>query len=337
VRRRRIAIGALATALTAACLYGALFTVDVTEAALVMRFGRIVRVESEPGLHVKAPFDSVERLDRRVTLSRPPPAEYLTVDKHNVVIESLATWRIADPARYVASVGTRADADVRLSDVMLGTMGSVLGTYPAASLVAPDGKAERFRGVVERIRSGVAAFAQTQYGIEILDVQLLRIALPDQNREHVFERMKAERGKMAKELRTEGEFQAKKIIAQADHERTRIDAQAYEQAQRIRAEGDAEAARIFATAYGRNPAFYKFQRTLQAYEKLLDENTTIFLPADAEMMRVLYPKRSGPLIAPPVTAQARAAQPPAMSLARRTRPGSAPASTGTPEPQEMQR
>ena len=111
-----------------------------------MRFGRVVRVVAEPGLHVKAPFDDVLRLDRRMTFSRPAPAEYLTVDKNNVVVESLATWRIADPGRFLATVRTRANADVRLADVMLGEIGSVLGTYPAAALIAPDGN----RGALPR-------------------------------------------------------------------------------------------------------------------------------------------------------------------------------------------
>jgi modulator of FtsH protease HflC len=331
-RRVRILLAA-AVALLAWGIQGALFTVDVTQHALVMRFGQVVRIVSEPGLHAKAPFDSVLRLDRRIAFSRPAPAEFLTVDKRNVVVESLATWRIADPGRFVATVRTRVDADVRLADVMLGEIGSVLGTYPAATLIAPDANPDRFRGAVTAIRSAVAGFVRSAYGIEIVDVELLRIALPEQNREHVFDRMKAERGKMAKALRTAGESKAKKIVAEADHERTRIEAEAYAQVQRARGEGDAEATRIYAAAYGRNPSFYKFLRTLQAYEKLLDENTTVFLPADAEVMRVLRPKQGG-VVAPPVTAKRKPTAPePAVSLARRGKQGagSAPASTIGPD------
>jgi len=338
--RLRIGMYAALFALLAWSIYGTLFTVDVTESALVMRFGRIVRIASDPGLHVKAPFDHVLRLDRRMTFSRPAPAEYLTVDKHNVVVESLATWRVADPGRFVATVRTHANADARLGDAMLGEIGSVLGTYPAAALIAPDGNPDRFRGVVTSIRDGVAKFARSAYGIEIVDVELVHITLPEQNRDHVFERMKAERGKMAKELRTVGEYKAKKIVAEADHERTRIESEAYDQLQRIRAEGDAEATRIYAAAYGRNPSFYKFLRTLQAYEKLLDENTTVFLPADADVMRVLRPRQVGPAIAPPVTAKSKPAPPaPAVSLARRNKlgAGSAPASTFVPDGGDGQR
>jgi len=286
---RRMAVTLVAIALLAWALVACLFTVDVTEFGLVTRFGSVVRVVHEPGLHIKAPFDTVVSLDRRLTFSRPGQAEYLTVDKKNIVVESLVTWRIADPERYLVTLATRSAADPRLADVMLGEVGSVLGTHPAASLIAPDGNTQRFRDIVGEIRERVAAYARTAYGIDVIDVELLRLSLPEQNRIPVFERMKAERGKMAKEYRTAGELQGRKIIAQADREKSHIEAEAYSQVQRAKAEGDAEATRIYSAAFSRNPAFYKFMRTLQAYEKFMDENTTLFLPANSEVLRVLGP------------------------------------------------
>jgi membrane protease subunit HflC len=279
----------IVVALAAWTLVASLFAVDVTEYALVTRFGGVVRVVREPGLHLKAPFDRVVRLDRRLTFSRPGPAEYLTVDKKNIVVESLVTWRVAEPERYFVALPTRSAADVRLADVLLGEVGATLGSYASGALIAPDGNAQRFQRIVAAIRDRVASFARAAYGIEVVDVELLRLSLPEQNRISVFERMKAERGKMAKEYRTAGEVQARKIIAQADREKVHIEAEAYEQAQRIRAEGDAEATRIYSAAFGKNPGFYKFVRTLQAYEKFMDESTTLFLPADAEVLRALGP------------------------------------------------
>ncbi len=286
---RKIAVTLAVSALVPWILVASLFAVDVTEHALVTRFGAIVRSVSEPGLHLKLPFDRVVRLDRRLTFSRPGQAEYLTVDKKNLVIESMVTWRIADPERYFVTLGTRSVSDVVLADVMLGEVGSVLGTYPSASLISPDGDSRRFRKIVEEIRERVAGLARTAYGIEVIDVALLQLSLPEQNRVSVFERMKAERGKIAKEYRTAGELQGKKIIAQADREKTQIEAQAYSQAQRIKAEGDADATHIYSEAFSMNPAFYRFLRTLQAYEIFMDENTTLFLPAEAEVLRVLRP------------------------------------------------
>src|SRR5882724_2049946 len=279
----------VAIALLAWALLACFFAVDVTEFGLVTRFGSVVRVVREPGLHIKAPFDTVVSVDRRLTFSRPAQAEYLTVDKKNIVVESLVTWRIADPERYLVTLATRSSADLRLADVMLGEVGAVLGTHTAVSLIAPDGSTGLFRKIVGTIRERVARFARTAYGIEVIDVALLRLSLPEQNRTPVFERMKAERGKMAKEYRSAGELQGRKIIAQADREKTHIESEAYSQAQRIKAEGDAEATRIYSAAFSRNPAFYKFLRTLQAYEKFMDENTTLFLPANSEVLRVLGP------------------------------------------------
>jgi len=289
VSRSRIAVTLVAIALLAWALLACFFAVDITEFGLVTRFGSVVRVVREPGLHIKAPFDTVVSVDRRLTFSRPGQAEYLTVDKKNIVAESLVTWRVADPERYLVTLATRSEADPRLADVMLGEVGSVLGTHPAASLIAPDGNSQRFRDIVGEIRERVAAYASTAYGIDVIDVELLRLSLPEQNRIPVFERMKAERGKMAKEYRTAGELQGRKIIAQADREKTHIESEAYSQAQRVKAEGDAEATRIYSAAFSRNPSFYKFLRTLQAYEKFMDENTTLFLPANSEVLRVLGP------------------------------------------------
>ena len=327
--RLRVLLLVSTAALVAVALVASLFTVDVKEYGLVTRFGKVVRVVSEPGLHIKAPFDRVARLDKRLTLSRPAPAEYLTVDKKNVVVESLAIWHIADPERFLATLSVRSNADLPLADVIVGEIGAVLGKYPAASLIAPDGNGQRYRRVVSEIRDRVAGFARAAYGIEIADVELLHLSLPEQNREHVFERMKAERGKMAKEYRTFGEFQSRRIVAEADRERTHIEAESYAQAQRLKAEGDAEASRIYASAFSKNPAFYKFLRTLQAYEKFLDESTTLFLPADAEVLRMLrpQPRSSGALDrgSTTVTSAPRPAR--SVSIARPARPGagSAPA------------
>jgi len=251
-------------------LVASVFTVDVTQYALVTRFGAVLRVLDQPGLHVKAPFDTVVTLDKSLTFSRPAQAEYLSIDKKNVVAETLVTWRIAEPQRYLVTVATRAAADIRLADVLLGEVGAVLGAHPAAALIAPDGNAERFGSIVAQIREQVAAFARGAYGIEIVDVELVRLSLPEQNRAPVFERMKAERGKMAKEYRTAGELLGRKIIAQADREKARIEAEAYAEAQRIRAEGDAEATRLYSAAFSRDAGFYKFVRTLQTYEKIMD-------------------------------------------------------------------
>lgn len=287
-RRRRTLLAGAGVALVLWALAASFIAVDVTEFTLVTRFGKLVQVHARPGLRTKAPFDRVVRLNKRLLATQPPKAEYLTVDKKNIVVEALATWRIIEAERYFARLGTRAHADAQISDSVNAWIGTVLGQYPAAALIAASG-ASQYRKIVDQIRAQVAAFAAPAYGIEIIDIDILALSLPEQNREHVFNRMQAERGKMAKELRSFGELEAKKIIAAADRERTRIESEANAQALRFRAEGDAEAARIYAAAYGSNANFYKFLRTLQAYGKFLDDSTTLFLPADAEVFALLRP------------------------------------------------
>lgn len=263
------------------------FALDVTEYGVVTRFGRVVRVVARPGLHAKAPFDAVIRLDQRLLMSRPAQSEFLTADKKNVVVDSLATWRIADPRRYLQALGTRPVAEARIADVVLGEIGSVMGRYEFASFVSAGAAPDRFAGMVSEIRNRAAAFIGAAYGIQLVDLDLLHLSLPEQNKEHVFDRMKAERGKIAKEYRSQGELDAREITARADREKADIDADAYATVQRLRAEGDAEAARRYGAAFGADPGFYKFLRVLLAYGQILDDKTTLFLPAGAEALGLL--------------------------------------------------
>jgi modulator of FtsH protease HflC len=267
--------------------FASLLTVDVTEYGVVSRFGRITRVLEEPGLYLKSPLDRVIRLDRRLLHSQPARAEYLTADKKNVVVRSLATWRIADPERFLETLRTRANAEERLADLILGEIGAVLGRYPFAALVSPGESQGHFATVVSNVAAAVAAAARPAFGIEVVDVDVRKLYLPEQNKASVFERMKAERGRMAAQYRSEGERDAQALIAKADAERTRLTAKASEQARRIRAAGEAEAIRVYGEAFGQAPEFYKFQRTLEAYRKFLDGTTTLFLPADAEVFGLL--------------------------------------------------
>jgi membrane protease subunit HflC len=290
----------LGGALLLAALYGALFTVDVTQYGVVIRFGHIVRVVDTLGLHLKLPFDRVLGVDRRLLYSKPAQAEYLTADKKNVVVRSLALWRIADPKRFLETVRTRAGAEVKLADVVLAEVGAALGNYPFAAFVSAAGGQSHFATLVSEVRAAVQAYARPAFGIEVVELDLRQLQMPEANKQNVFERMKAERGKIAKQFRSEGERDAKRIIAEADREKTRIAAEAYAEAARTRAEGEAQAMRIYSDALQRNPAFYKFLRTLQAYEKLLDDKTTLFLPADAEILAIL--RDDGAAAAPPAIA-----------------------------------
>ena len=274
------------SALLLALLLSSCFVViNVTEYGVFLRFGNVVRIVAEPGLRLKYPypFETVVRLDRRLLTFHPATAEYLTADKKNLVIHSLVTWRIADPLRFLATVGARVTAEAQLADVVLAKIGVVVGSHPAAALVTLDGQGAAFERLIGQIVTEGHAAALAAYGIELVDVRLRQLSLPEQNRANVFARMQAERGKIAVQYRSEGEREFKKIIAAAERERLRIMAEAYREAEQTRGAGDAEATRIYAAAFSQDRQFYKFWRTLQTYEKCLDAHTTIFFPADAEI------------------------------------------------------
>jgi membrane protease subunit HflC len=236
---------------------------------------------------VVAFYDRVHRVDARVLFSRAPRAEFLTEDKKNVVLQTLLAWRIVDPPLYLRNVGTRERAEDRLADLAVAEAGAILGRHAFSALTSTSGEAGGRRTISDEIRDSIARAARPTLGIEIGDVSLSLVALPDQNRQSVFERMKAERERLAKRYRSEGALEAKKIIAAADREKVRLGADAYSQAQTAMAEGDAEASRIFAAAFLKNPGFYGFLRTLEAYEKLLDESTTLVLPLEADAIGMI--------------------------------------------------
>ena len=291
--RRTLLVVAAAVAGLAA--WSSLVVIDATEFGVFTRFGRVVRIAAVPGLRVKwpEPFERVVRVDRRLLAFMPAPAEYLSEDRKNLVVHSLVTWRTVDPVRYLATAGSRSLAQERLADIVLAAVGNVIGSHPSSAVISVDGRTSRFAEVMRSILDEARPRILADYGIDLVDVRLRQLTLPEQNRANVFARMQAERGKIAMKYRSEGEREFRKLVAVADHEKTRILAEAYREAERLKAEGDAHAMQIYADAFGRGPQFYKFTRTLSAYEKMLDGNTTIFLPADAEIFKVLDGRPAG--------------------------------------------
>jgi membrane protease subunit HflC len=278
-------------------IWSSWFAVHETQFAVVTRFGNPYRVIRESGLHAKwpAPVDKVVYLDRRLLvcdLPRPeePAKEFLTLDKKNVEVAAYAAWRIKDPKRFLETIGTRKDAEALLSDVVISELGKVLASYDLKGLLSTDPNEMKLPEVMQRIRQTCAAeLAKEDYGatVEIVDFRIKRLNFPEQNRNSVFERMRAERKSIATRYRSEGEKEATAIRAQADQKGTEILARAYREGQEIEGQADAEAARIYAEAYGQDTEFYEFLRTLESYEKSLKEGTTIFLPANSPYLKWL--------------------------------------------------
>jgi membrane protease subunit HflC len=263
------------------------FAVDETQVAVVTQFGRVVRVIPDAGLHVKFPWQSRIVFDKRLQTFNPRPSEFLTRDKKNLVVDSFICWRIGDAQRFLQSVNDTSGAEMRLRDILWSELSIGLGNHDLSDLVSTRAEEVKVAQIMEDVTGRCRQSAAEHYGIEVADVRIKRINLPEQNRDSVFERMRAERDRIAKQYRAEGEEQATKIIAEAEREKTSILATAYEKAEKIRGQGDAESMRIYAAAYNRDPQFYKMIRTLDAYKKFLNDKTTVILSSDSELLKLL--------------------------------------------------
>jgi len=259
-----------------------LFTVNETEQVIITQMGKYVRTITEPGLHFKLPLiQTVHRFEKRILVSDAPPAEYLTLDKKRLVVDSYTRWRIADPLQFYKTVRNEPGALARLDGLVFSELRKELASHTLREVIGPQ-REPIMESVAKRSDEIVREF-----GIEIVDVRVKRVDLPEEVEASVFARMRAERERIAKKYRAEGEEQARIIRAEADKKATIILAEAYKRAKEIRGEGDAAAIKIYAEAIEQDPEFYAFLRSLEAYEKLFEGGTTLVLSADAELFRYL--------------------------------------------------
>ncbi len=290
-QKKKILAAAIAGGLV--LVYLTFYTTRETELALITQFGRPVRTVVNAGLHAKWPFQSMLRFDRRLRVYNPRPSEFLTRDKKNLVIENYVAWRIEDPDRFVKGVGDTASAEMRLHDIIWSGLSAAVGTLDLESLVSASGNKVQAAAMLDMLTTHADLAALAQYGIRVVDVRIKRLNLPEQNKQSVFARMRAERERIAMQYRAEGEEQALVIRAAADREKEEILSAAYKDAEKIRGEGDAEATRNYGQAYSKNPRFYKLVRTLESYKKVLDDKTTIILNSDSALLKVLTQGEAG--------------------------------------------
>lgn len=252
-----------------------LYTVDQREYALVFRLGEIVSVKKEPGLYVKVPLvDDLKFFEKRiVTLDWEQPAEIVTSENKTMTVDSFVKWRIIDPVKYYVSVkeGGEAAAEDRLSQVVNAGLRDEFGKRTVRDVIAGE------RGAIMetmRIRADKEA---RQIGIQVVDVRLKRVDYSDDISKSVFDRMIAERKRIANQLRSEGSAASEKIRADADKQREVIIAEAFRDAQKVKGEGDAKAAEIYSSAYGRNPEFYAFYRSQEAYKNSFKNKSDVLV------------------------------------------------------------
>ena len=258
------------------------FTVDQREFALVFRLGEIVSVKKEPGLYFKTPIvENVKFFDKRIlTYESDQPDRFITSEKKNVLVDSYIKWRIMDPSKYYVSVnGDERQAERRITQTVNDGLRAEFGKRTIQEVVS--GQRSEIMGILQERADSESRLI----GVEILDVRLRRVDLPEEVSQSVYQRMNAERKSVANELRSQGFADSEKIRAIAEKERDIIITEAYKDAQKIKGEGDATAAKIYADAFSKNQDFYDFFRSLEAYRKsfkgkddilVLDPNSDFF-------------------------------------------------------------
>jgi len=258
-----------------------LFTVHQAQQVIVLQFGDPKRVINEPGLNIKIPFvQNVETLDKRILNYDGPAEEIIAADQKRLVVDTFTRYRIVDPLKFFISVQTQAVAETRLGPIVNSSLRRVLGEVPLSSVLTverPALMAEITRLVGQQTEN---------LGIEVVDVRIKRADLPSENSQAIFRRMQREREREAAEFRAQGAEQAQRIRAIADRERVVILAQSQRDAQILRGEGDAKRNKIFADAFGQDPAFFSFYRSMLAYQNTLaSDDTSMVLSPKSEFFR----------------------------------------------------
>lgn len=250
------------------------YIVKETERAVLLKFGEIVNADVEPGLHFKFPLINVVRkFDSRVVTLDARPQAYLTLEKKRLIVDSFVKWRVAEVQKfYTATSGDEFRAAELLSTRVEGELRNQFGERTLTEVVS--GQREE---VMADVIAKLSALTQSELGVEVVDVRIKRIDLPAEVSNSVYERMRTERERLARELRSRGKELAEGIRADADRQKTVIEAEAYRESELARGEGDANAARIYAEAYSQNPEFYSFHRSLQAYRNAFGQGGDVML------------------------------------------------------------
>jgi membrane protease subunit HflC len=275
-RYTTLIIGILVVALGILALT-TLFTMHQTQQGIVLRLGNPVRTVTDPGLKMKIPFiETVAFYEKRVLNLDPPVERIILSDQKPLLVDSYARYQITDPLRFFQTVRTERELRVRLGTIVNASIRNVLGNHNLASVLSEE-RAEIMRQIQERVN-----IQAKRFGISIVDVRLRRADLPQQASESVYDRMRSERVREAKEFRAQGFEIAQRIKAGADREATVIRAEAEREAEILRGEGEGARTRILNDAFGQDTDFFGFYRSMQAYERALSKGTYMVLSPDSE-------------------------------------------------------
>ncbi|MDP7552373.1 MAG: protease modulator HflC [Nitrospinaceae bacterium] len=259
-----------------------MFTVHITQSAVLLELQKPKEIITEPGLYFKIPFiQKVRYFSKQLLDNDSPPAEVITRDKKNLLIDNFSLWRITDPLKFLETVRSVNGARARLDDIVYSELRVEIGTHDLHAAVTESRETIMAKITKEaNLKSG-------EYGIELADVRIKRIDLPPEIANSIFNRMRTERERIAKEYRSEGNEESTKIRATTDKEKTILIAEAYKQEQTVRGKGDAKAIKIYADALQKDPKFYAFIRSMEAYKTSLKNDTTILMTEDSDFLKFL--------------------------------------------------
>jgi len=257
--------------------------------SILMSFGKPVKVITNPGIYLKFPypFNSVEKIDARLNMLQPSPSEFLTADKKNLILESAVCYRISDPVLFIKTVRNKKGLEMRITDLLASHTGLLLGVKELSDIINIDPNKIKFRDMNAELTKLIRIDGK-DLGIYVSQVFIKRVMLPYENTLAVYKRMRAERDRIAKKYIAEGEEQALRIKAEADKESRTIIAKAKSKASIIKGKAEAEAMRIYGDSYKKNIGFYRYLRTLQAYEKMFGEKTMIVLDEKSAILKALF-------------------------------------------------
>ncbi len=259
-----------------------MFTVHITQSAVLLELQKPKEIITEPGLYFKIPFiQKIRYFSKQLLDNDSPPAEVITRDKKNLLIDNFSLWRITDPLKFLETVRSVNGARARLDDIVYSELRVEIGTHDLHAAVT-----ESRETIMAKITKEANVKAG-EYGIALADVRIKRIDLPPEIANSIFNRMRTERERIAKEYRSEGNEESTKIRATTDKEKTILIAEAYKQEQTVRGKGDAKAIKIYADALQKDPKFYAFIRSMEAYKTSLKNDTTILMTEDSDFLKFL--------------------------------------------------
>jgi len=280
-----IVIGVFIAVAVLILLFTSMFVLDQTQQAVVLRFGKIVRVVKEPGLHFKQPFvDNVVKFEKRMLIYDIEPEKIITADKKTLIIDTYTLWKIKDPRKFMESFKSVRLALPRIDDIVYSHIRDVFAKGTFEEIVSE--KREEFLNKVTKL----CKRDLDEFGVEVVDVRVKHADLPPENTQAVYNRMKEERYSIAAQIRAEGQKEAQKIRAEADKKVKVILAQAYSEAEKIKGTGDASAVSIYAQSFSKDPDFYEFWRTMELYRDSL-KDAVIIAGEDAEVLKFMIKEK----------------------------------------------